>query len=699
VRLLVNAAAIALTIFLFPRIEVLDHSVLTYLILAAVWGLLNAFIKPLVQLITLPLLFATYGLVLIIINTLLLLLMDRLLPNLLSIPGLATAIFAGAVLGIVGALLENLLGLTRPIMESGDELGQRTRPIRLAGSFPRIRESLRLQQTYNVFMRYGGDAAFDRGLIGDFRRSMQQWIWQPAQRVVPLSMPVKVRLMLQELGPTYIKMGQIISSQADSLPAEWREELVKLQSNVPPFPVDQVHEIIEAELGASTDELYASFSPDPLAAASTAQVHRATLLDGEEVVVKVQRPDILNQVRADLDIMHSVTRWWERRDKAARSIGFSGMVDEFGKSVINELDYRGEAYNARRLARNMASIPGMHIPIVYRDLSTARVMTIEFIRGVKVTDLEAIDAAGLDRQALAETAMRGTVKQLLVDGFFHGDPHPGNVMVSLDTGMITLLDTGMVGELTVKQRMNLVNLMVVAQDHDASGMGRVLYRLSERTGEVDERAYYRDFERRVGRHMDPDQPVALNEVMNPAFDVLIEHGLRLDSQLTLALKAIMQATAISRVLFPGTNVSQMAVSMTTEMAVNELDAEKIVKVAKRELSYTLGELVERMPTLQDAALKWLDQYQRGQFALRLDTSELGKNVRDLRGIVMQATIGILLVGMIIGSAIATNAQVEAMLPWPILPNLPVLGYTVSMVVAVVFVVRLIAQLARRNGDE
>ena len=324
---------------------------------------------------------------------------------------------------------------------------------------------------------------------------------------------------------------------------------------------------------------------------------------------------------------------------------------------------------------------------------------MEFIRGVKLTDMEAIDAAHLDRKALAEATLRAMIKQLLVDGFFHGDPHPGNVFVNLDTGIVTFLDTGMVGDLSVKQRMNLVNMMVVMQDRDVRGLARVMYRVSQPTKPVDERAYYRDFERQVGRYIEPDRKVMLVDVLKPAFDVLMAHGLRLDSQLTLALKAVMQADAIGRALFPGTNVGEMALAVTIEMAVDEIHADRLVRAARREVSYTLGEVVERLPTLQEATLKWLDQYQKGQLQLRLDTSDLSKNVREARGIVIQVTIGVLLVGMIIGSAIAADITATRDFVWPILPDLPLLGYVISMIVAGIFVIRLILQLIRGGKDE
>lgn len=195
-----------------------------------------------------------------------------------------------------------------------------------ASAIDKVRENLRLQQIYNVFLRYGLDIAFERvPTIAALRQSMQRWVWNLPDDLESPSLPVKVRLMIEELGPTYVKVGQIVSSQASVIPADWEEQLAKLQSNVPPFPSDQVRAIIIDELGASPEELYATFDTTAFAAASTAQVHRATLHDGTEVVVKVQRPHIQNQMKADVGIMRNAARVLSNRSQALRAIDLSGM--------------------------------------------------------------------------------------------------------------------------------------------------------------------------------------------------------------------------------------------------------------------------------------------------------------------------------------------------------------------------------------
>jgi ubiquinone biosynthesis protein len=561
----------------------------------------------------------------------------------------------------------------------------------------RVRESLRLQQVYNVFLRYGVDMLLDRGGLGDYRRFMQEKIYDPPQPVVHLSTPVKTRLMIQELGPTYVKMGQIVSSQAQVLPMEWDVELTKLQSEVPPFPIEQVREILVEELGEPPEDLFATFDPQPLAAASTAQVHRATLHDGQEVVVKVQRPGITTQVKADLGIMDSAARMIERRVGWARDVGLRGILEEFSTNVIAELDYTGEAYNAVRLSRNLESIEGVRIPIIYRDLSTSKVLTMEYVEGVKAIDLPAIEAAGIDRKALAEVALRSLVKQLLIDGFFHGDPHPGNVLVDLKTGDLVYLDTGMVGELDVNQRMNLIQLLVAVRQGDVKGMAQIMLGLSVPFREVDEKAYYRDFERQVGRYMEPGAAASFSGAVNVGFALLQQHGLRLDPELTLAIKTLMQVEAISSLLHPESGISVLGVDITKELLVEQVTADKVVEVITQQATLSLREVVQRLPSLQEATVKWLDQYQKGRFEVHIDTGDLSREMKSIRVMGRQVIIGVMLVGMLIGSSIAASISpltMELIGVWEFLPRIAMIGFTASLIVSGIFILVMLWRLAR-----
>jgi ubiquinone biosynthesis protein len=564
----------------------------------------------------------------------------------------------------------------------------------------KVRENLRLQQVYNTLLRYTWDVAvFDRpGILGDFHRSMQAWAWDLPKDLETPTTPVKVRLMLEELGPTYVKMGQIISSQSMVIPSEWEVELEKLQNEVPPFPSELVEQVIQSELKASPQELYATFEPLPFAAASTAQVHKATLNDGTPVVVKVQRPNIYSQMKADIGIMQNAARVVSRRSEYARSIDLVGMLEQFGSSVLSELDYTEESFNAFRLQNSLKDLPGVRIPTIYPQLSTGKVITEELVRGVKISNTQVLEEVGLDREELAKNVLRAIIKQLLIDGFFHADPHPGNLLVNLDTGDIYFIDTGMVGELDVQQRLNLVQLMVTVQQTDIPNMARIMRSMSVPfVDKVDDAHFYHDFERQIGKAAYSGGFLSFGQSVNAAFDLLREHGLRLNPNLTMAIKALTQADAIFTALAPNGNLVAEAVLMVKDMFLESVTAEKVLDEAKKQVTTTAREVLKRVPSLAEASLKWIEQYQKGRFEVHVDTSELAKEVDKLGSMGRQVVIAIILVGMIIGSAIAASSvglrglQGEE---WNFLFRLAYAGYILSMLVAILIVFRLVWQWLR-----
>lgn len=518
----------------------------------------------------------------------------------------------------------------------------------------RARESLRLQQSYNIIAMYMMDHFLGRGIIGRTRRFFLEKLYGlPRHLGEDITLPARVRLMFQELGPIYVKVGQLISSQAQALPPEWAEEFDKLQSNVHPFPYEQVRETIIAELGAPPEEIYGSISEKPLAAASLGQVHRATLQDGQLVVVKVQRPNIQNQVKADVGIMDWLAQLMERRLEWAREMDLKGMVNEFGNQVLIELDYTVEAYNAHILNDNLAEIPHVRVPHIDEELSANRVLTMEFVDGFKITDLEQIEALGYDRKSLADTALKATIKMILIDGFFHGDLHPGNVLVSRESGDIVMLDTGMVGELDVRQRVNLISLIYALFQQDVRGLAQAVRSLSNPFREVDDASFEKAFERRIGRLMQKKNtpfPVIFNEVM----DVMRENGLQFDPSLTLAVKSIMQMQAIGDRLFTGGGIMEDGIYTIRDLALEQVTAENVEKTLKKEVTYTLREISQQLPSLQEATKGWLTQYKKGRFEVYHDTSGLEKPMEQMGSLVRQLILGILLTGIIVGSAIATG---------------------------------------------
>jgi len=673
IRVLVTALALALTVILTPGISVqpLLPPVIditgTYLIIGMIFGIINALVRPLVLLFTARLLVRTMGLFALVLNFFLFWLMSFLAPSALVIesPRIFWIFFASLVMAVVTLVMEALFGLDKPEFHNQTEGQFYWRWVGKLSSGRRntIAENLRVSQIVDIVMRYTKDIAVDSSPLAGFRLYMQDIIYPSDVAVENLTTPVKVRYMLEELGPTFVKFGQIMSSRADNLPPDWQEQLDLLQSDVPPFSTEKVNQTITGELGAPPDEIFAEFDPDPLAAASTAQVHKATLVDGTKVVVKVQRPNIDVTVKADLNVMRDLSQRIQGGREWAQNIDLRGLVAEFADGILRELDYRNEANNARYLAANMAMFPEIHIPIIYGPYSTSKVLTMEFVDGVKITDVHALDAANLDRSAIAEVFVKAMMKQTLFDGFFHADPHPGNVLVNLETGEIVFLDLGLMGELNREQRMALGDLLISMQEKDGYSMGKAVLHLAQPLpgNEINEKGFLEDMSRFGDRFL-KSEGADLSLTISTMQEIGRRNGLRLDSSFTLVVKTLMQAEAIVHALDPSMSMTQVASESVLVLAREQFSAEDLAGIMRTQVTRSAREVLYRLPSLVEATTKWLDQYEKGQFTIHLDTTDLGKQVEKLNhgvnNAVNQLVMGLTLAGWIVGSAIATSVDTE-----------------------------------------
>ena len=371
----------------------------------------------------------------------------------------------------------------------------------------------------------------------------------------PYTRPEHVRLALEELGATFIKIGQILSTRPDLMPPDFQEELAKLQDAAPPEPTDAIEEVVAAELGQPVEEAFASFDREPLAAASIGQAHAATLRDGTEVVVKVRRPGVVEKIEKDLRILQSLAVRANHRWEVAQQYDVVALAQEFAQTLRAELDYVREGRNAERFAENFAGDPGVHIPKVFWETSTSRVLTLERLRGIKVSDVEALDAAGIDRKELAERAARITLDMIFEHGFFHADPHPGNFFVE-PGGTLGIIDFGMVGTVDERTQGQLAQLLLAITSQDADRLVDAFLEMGFSRRRVDRAVLRQDLEHLLSRYYGlPLGEIPLGPMISEAMAVVRRHRLQLPPNLVLLLKTAVMDEGMGARLDPSFNLT------------------------------------------------------------------------------------------------------------------------------------------------
>ncbi len=357
------------------------------------------------------------------------------------------------------------------------------------------------------------------------------------------------RLALEELGPTFIKIGQILSTRPDLLPPEYIEELSKLQDAAPALPWETVAAQLTEEWGRPPEEVFANIDPHPLAAASLAQVHAAVLPNGDEVVIKVQRPDIWPTIQSDLAILEDLAAV-AQRTSLGEMYNPIDIVNEFSFTLQNELNYLQEGRNADRFRRNFADEPALYIPKVYWEYTTRRVLVLERLYGVKIDDLDTMDRVGIDRKTVALNAARFIVKEVLEDGFFHADPHPGNFFV-MPGGIIGAVDFGMVGHLSQQDRLNLVKLYIASVRLDADRIVEQLIRMGAAAAHVDRPALKRSISRLLTKYYGlPLKEIRAKEVVSDIMPIAYRFHLRMPPDLWLLGKTLAMMEGVGLQLDP-----------------------------------------------------------------------------------------------------------------------------------------------------
>lgn len=463
--------------------------------------------------------------------------------------------------------------------------------------------------------------------------------------------PERLRKVIEELGPTFIKLGQILSTRGDLLPAPYRKELAKLQDSAPPVPGDRIRAIIEEEFGRPIGEVFATFQMEPVASASIGQAHAATLPNGTEVIVKLRKPGVTEQVEEDLrillDLAYVAASHWEM----ARYYDMVAIVEEFAQTLRAEMDYLHEAHNLERIADNFASDIEVHIPTVYWDLTTTRILTLERIRGVKITNVDELESMGLNRSDIAHRSARILLTMIVRDGFFHADPHAGNVFVEAD-GTIGLIDFGMVGEVDGASQQQIMQLMLGIVQQDAGRLADTVLDLSIAREHVDRNALRRDLQRLISRYWNRSiGDVRFGAFIAEMIEVLRTRHLRLAPNLALLLKTLGMGEGLAEEVDPTFNLMEVYMPLTEEVVKRRFNA----NVWARQFLLSGIDALESGLEIPKRLRHILGDIERGGFEVNIQPSSFDPYFLRLERLVNHVLIALLAVSTTISTAFIVAA--------------------------------------------
>ncbi len=488
---------------------------------------------------------------------------------------------------------------------------------------------------------------------------------------------VNLREALVELGPTFVKLGQLLSTRTDILPPVYIEELEKLQDKVTPISYEDVKKVLDQEMG-QTDKIFAEFRSEPLAAASIGQVHRARLLTGEEVIVKIQRPGIEEKVRNDLEILKGLARISEHRSADARRLGILAMVEDYAKTMLRELDYEREARNTERVYKNFAQDKRVVIPRVYRQYSTPRVLIEEFIPGLKLSDIEGIEKKGWSRHKISALGTEAFLSQIMLHGFFQADPHPGNILV-IDEDTIAFIDFGEIGYLSDLRLMYVGQLLVAINKNNPYSAMSVMRDMGILDNIEDAEGFLEDFadliERMYASNMGGlDMKRMRTEIMELAY----RYQLKMPAYLTSLMKALITVEGVGKKLDPSFNFSEVASPLAKRVYRERLKPENVGKYL-RSRYYKDIEPLKEMPANFNRLLK---NTAEGHLMMNLQMDLSPSLNRKLTQLVSRLSFSLIITGALIGSAliIQTNHTHEIAR----FVYLGVVGFAIAVVSLIIF---------------
>jgi ubiquinone biosynthesis protein len=516
-----------------------------------------------------------------------------------------------------------------------------------------VRDLGRLQDIASVLIRWGfGDVVKRMGMAGVLEKAGRLLHWQAVEEGrLRMDVPTRLRCTLQDLGPTFVKLGQVLATRVDLLPPAWIDELGKLQNAVPALPWDTVLPQLREDLGAEPEAVFARVEHKPLAAASLAQAHRAWLADGSAVVLKIRRPGIRDTVEADLRLLKHLAVIVEKNLPELRRYHPQRIVQQFSASLRRELDFAAECRNAERIAHNFAGRDDIVIPRVYWQWTCERLNVQECLEGVPGRDLAAVDAMGLDRVRLARTGAGLVLKMVLEDGFFHADPHPGNIFYMPD-GAIGVIDFGMVGRVTEQRRFQIVRLLHGLVVHDSAAVAEVLADWTEENNDIDEVRLQESADVFVDQYRGvPLKDLRMGAMLGDVTAMLREHGLSLPADLALMIKAFLTLEGMGRQLDPDFDMASEARPYLERAMLERFAPDVLVRRGRR----TLSGLVDLLRDMPRDVHRLLQSARRGKLQMHIEVDTLRAFGEQVDRAANRLTMGIITASLVIGSSIVMNS--------------------------------------------
>ncbi|MHA1279817.1 MAG: ABC1 kinase family protein [Candidatus Helarchaeota archaeon] len=542
----------------------------------------------------------------------------------------------------------------------------------------------RYREILTVLLRYGFDDVLDR-LKFDYYINLGKKILPifKSHELVTITTAERLRMAMEELGPTFVKLGQMLSVRPDLVPESFTDEFKKLQDKVPPFPSKQAMGIVEAQLGKPMEQLFSSFDENPLAAASIAQVHRAVTKSNEQVVIKIQRPNIRGVVETDLGILFDLAGLVEKYIPESELYDPKAIVREFAKSIRMEMDFVREGRNIERFRRNFEDDDTVFVPRVHWKLTTGNILTMDFIDGIKVSELDALEKAGLDRKIIAYNGARATLRQIFDFGFFHADPHPGNIFV-LPGNVIAPVDYGMMGSLDEELMEATGSLLTAIVKKDVNRIIRTLTDMGVIENMLDARELKLDLKDFLDRYYQvPLSQLDLGRVLSEITEVIRRHRIKLQSDLILMGKALVTEEGVGRMLDPDFDIITMAKPYVEKLMIRKLDPRRHL----REFIDSLNDFVRLVKILPGEFGTILAKIKKGELNIKFEHRGLERLTLELEKASNRLSFSMIIAALIIGSSLIVQLK-----KGPQIFDLPVfgiLGYFVAAILGLWLVIAII----------